>query len=165
MKTEPLTENDFVIEKAKASWFAKFVLITLMLISWAIPIVATIFALRNDINMSFGIIFSYLLFGGIGIYLFRAFLWNTYGQEIFKLNNDEILYTPDYRLFKGSLQKIRTDGLTAELIDYDESDSDSIYGRIRLTNGQDEIKTVLKSRKTDLKIIIDNIKTQCNQGE
>ena len=164
MKTEPLTDNDLVIEKEKVSWFAKFVLLTLVLISWTIPIVTTIFALTNDIDMTFGVLFTYLLFGGIGIYLFRSFLWNTYGREIFTLDNDEIIYTPDYKLFKGSQQKITADGLTAELIDYDESDFNSIHGRIRLTSGQNEIITVLKSRKTDLEKIVENIKTRYNSG-
>lgn len=166
MKTELSIDNDFIIDKAKVSWFAKFVLITLVVISWAIPIIVTIIALTKDIDMTFGIIFSYLLFGGIGTYLFRAFLWNTYGREIFTtLKNDKVLYTPDYKLFKGSQQQITTDGLTVELINYDQLGSDSVYGRIRLKNGQDEIKTVLKSKKTDLKNIVENIKTRYNCSE
>jgi hypothetical protein len=148
--------NQILIKGKRASWGIITILFFLMIISGLIPIAATILVLIYGDGLHFGLVISYLLFWGGGYYLLRLVLWNTYGQEIFTLENDKIRYIADYKLFKDGRQEIDTQNLKIEIITHEETNKP--VGRLKLTNGNTSIVSVLSAGLNDLKEIAEKLK-------
>jgi hypothetical protein len=129
--------NEIIISSEPSAFIARIILIVIIIISILIPIAATIGMTITEIGFHFGILISFLLFWGIGIYLIRVFLWNTFGREIILYQPDKISYLADYKYFKDSRHEISTDNLEASIIEKESG------GVIKFSNKESTIMTVL----------------------
>lgn len=69
------------------------------------PIAAMLVVLATTtIESPFGFFIGFLLFSLCSLYIFRLFLWNSYGREIYSINGNEITSYNDYGLMKDNQQ-------------------------------------------------------------
>ena len=101
----------------KKSLYVKLVLALLIVVSFLIPPAATVVSIQHDIRLNIGIVVSYLLFWGIGIYFIRVLLWNSYGKEVLILEKDELNYYADYKLFRDNKKTLKRIDLKIEIIE------------------------------------------------
>jgi hypothetical protein len=149
-------DKTFLINGKKAPLLLRLVLIFILIICAIIPIATSIFIIENEIESKFGLVFSFILFWGIGYYLIRLILWNTYGQEILTLSNNRISYLADYKYFKDGKQEIEISNLICEIIYVNQTDKKT--GRLRLKNNAEIIETVLQSNINEIEQIEKEIK-------
>jgi hypothetical protein len=57
-------------------------------------------ALAAGQSFHIGFVFGIGIFGLLGFYMLRIFLWNTYGHEIITFNGNTFTYEADYGWFK-----------------------------------------------------------------
>ena len=149
------------IDHANTPWVIRAILNLILAICGLIPILVTYFVLTKGDGPHFGIFISYLIFWGLGFYLLRIALWNTFGKEIITLEQDKISYLADYKYFKDGLKELKIKNLDIQII-YEDT-MDIHVGRLRISNQESEIETVLKSSLTDLELIKEKIKTRYNK--
>jgi len=159
----PSQAKQLIINGKKPTLIVRIILFLVLIISFFLPIAATIFAIQYADGFKFGLIISYILCWGIGIYFLRIILWNTYGKEILTLHENLIVYYADYKYFKDGFQEIEVDNLNIEIIE--ESEDVCSMGRLYLFNEWTEtaIETVLKERIEILNQIKNEIKTHYNK--
>lgn len=150
--------NQISINHARTPWLIRAILTIVLSICGLIPIIATYFMFSIGNGPHIGIIFSYLLFWGLGFYMFRVVLWNSFGKEIIILNLDSIIYNADYKYFKDGFNEIKAKEIEVEIIHEDSCDFN--IGRLRIFNQEKEIITVLQSKLSDLEKIKETIKTR-----
>lgn len=155
-----MDSEKIIIKSSKSSLFVRITLLFLILVSLIIPIISTIIIFVVFGEFHFGNIFSFLIFWGIGFYLTRIFLWNTFGSEILTLKHDKIKYVADYKFFKDSNMEIELDTIS---ISYIESiDSKTKYRQLILSTPTNSIQTVLKMTITEYEKIEKLITTRYN---
>ena len=135
-------------------------MILILFISLIIPIISTIAVATWGLGFNIGIVISYVIFWGIGFFLLRIFLWNSYGKEILTLNKHKIFYIADYKYFKDGSQELDLTDLAIEIINEDKPEKS--IGRLHLKNNSGNIETVLKVDISKLKQIEKEIKMHCN---
>jgi hypothetical protein len=106
----------FILVEQK-SLFVKLVLALLTVVSFLIPPAVTVVSIQYDIGLNIGIVVSYLLFWGIGIYFIRVLLWNSCGKEVLILEKDELNYYADYKLFRDNKKTLKRIDLKIEIIE------------------------------------------------
>ncbi len=153
-------DNQIILRRGSSPLFARILLLIFTIISFVAPIGATIAALLIGLDFGLGILISYAVFWGFGVYFLRVFLWNSYGKEIISFYNDKIIYNADYKYFKDGRTEVAIDGLQTEII-YEDT-MDNHVGRLRIYNKIDTIETVLQSSLTDLEKMKEKIKTRYN---
>ncbi len=124
------------------------------------PITASIWILSSGKGPHLGLVFSFILFWGIGIYLLRVILWNTYGQELLTLKKEKIAYVADYNYFKDGKRQIGVENLMTKII-Y-EGGQDNTLGRLYIYNKKEVLETVLQTNISDLIQIENDIKSRYN---
>ncbi len=159
-KSIPKNDSQWILEGEKPKIINRIILIVILLISLIIPITGTVALVISGIGFNIGILFSYVIFWGIGIFLFRILLWNSYGKEILTLNMNKINYIADYKYFKDGKQELDLTGLTIEIIHVDKPEKS--VGRLRLKNNSEKIETVLIVDISKLKQIEKEIKMHYN---
>lgn len=98
-----------IIRKGKASVSVQLLLLLLTLVLFLLPFIFTYFAYLNSSGFSFRILGSYVLLWVIAFYVFRHFLWTSFGKEHILLLPDNIVYHSDFKLFKGRVKEVRMD--------------------------------------------------------
>ena len=136
----------FTLRGNRTKKFSLIILILLLIFSIIVPIIGTILLTINN-NFQIGLIFSFVIFWGIGFYWLKLLLWNLYGKEILTLYIDKLCYTADYKLFKGEQKIISNDNLKINIQEYKDG-----MGTLHIENDSNVIETVLK---TDLLILKD----------
>lgn len=132
----------------KSPIFIRAVLSFVLVILFLFPLVVTFLVLVFGDGPHVGIAFSYLFFWGIGFYVLRIILWNSFGREILELSPDKISYVADYKYFKDGRKEIGTDELQIEIgLEYTDSDQ---LGRLQLINGSESIESVLQMDISEL---------------
>ncbi|WKK81536.2 hypothetical protein [Marivirga arenosa] len=140
-----------VIISKKSPKIVRFILTLLLVMSFLIPFIAFYVAIDYKIGFQFGIVIAFLIFWGIGFYILRVILWNTYGKEVLTLNADKVRYIADYKFFKDGYQELDTKDLRVEIVL--DSNLPESKGYLKIHNRNDSIETVLKSKKNDLDIL------------
>jgi len=125
------------------------------------PLIITYFVLARGNGLHIGIFISIAVFWGIGINLFRVVLWNSFGKEIFTLEENGIGYVADYKYFKDGKIKLIPYNLQFETIP--EEAKSSKLGRLKVFNDFNEIESVLKVKLSDIDKIKRAIKTRYNK--
>jgi hypothetical protein len=148
--------NEIIISSEPSPLIARIILKLIIIISALIPIAAAIAMVISEIDFYFGVLISFILFWGIGIYLIKVFLWNKYGREILSYQPDKISYMADYKYFKDSICEISTDNLEASKV---EKESGVI---IKISNGDLTIMTVVPITIKEAENIIMETKTLYN---
>ena len=155
-----IEENRMIISARKSPLFIRIVLTSFLVLIALIPIAVTFFVLTFGDGPHIGIVFSYVLFWGIGFYLLKLTLWNSVGREILSLENEKISYVADYGLFKDGRKEIETEDLVTEVIQ--EEHSDKPYGRLRLKTKTNSLETILQMTISEIEELRKEIKTRYN---
>ena len=84
-----------------------YFLLSVAIIIFAFPLLILIFLIIPDgdgVSFAFLIPWSIALF--VSIYLFRLYLWNRYGREVFIVEKQIIIHYYDYKFFKDHRKEI-----------------------------------------------------------
>src|SRR5690606_18335443 len=136
-----IEDSKLTIFARKAPIIIRIFLVLIITVLALIPFAIVYFVFSDGNGLHIGIAFSFMLCWGIGFYVLRLFLWNSYGREILILNKNNIIYLADYRLYKDGKRKIGTKNLEIEIIN--ENDPKLSLGRLRLKNKSSSIETNL----------------------
>lgn len=136
-----LIGNQLIIKGKKSPLPIRITLIIILVICSLIPIAATIFLISEKKGPHIGIFFSFLFFWGIGFYLLRIILWNSFGREVVNFEKEKITYVADYRFFKDGQKSISTINVEVAAIPF--QDKDSKEGTLIFSNENQIIETVL----------------------
>lgn len=93
----------FIIANKGFHWFPAIILGVFSIFCFSFPIMVILFTTGS---IGFGFIITILIFGGIGIYSLRIFLWNLFGKEVFQLSNNQITHYYNYGLFRDNFEKL-----------------------------------------------------------
>ncbi|MBK5721869.1 hypothetical protein JGH11_13395 [Dysgonomonas sp. Marseille-P4677] len=86
---------------AKKKRYARYILLTTASVIFLIPvIIILVLFLPSGEPLQFGILFSFIISWLCGGYLFRLYLWNTYGREVYVFGTRKLTYYANYRLMK-----------------------------------------------------------------
>lgn len=134
------SSNIITFKSPSSSLLSRIILLIFMTISFLIPILATLFAI---LFMEFkpAILITYLLFGASGYFFLKLYLWNKFGKENLILLADKIVYTADYKLFKGNRKEINSAQIKIEII---QSIEDEKLGTLKFTNDEAYIESVVR---------------------
>jgi len=133
--------NKLIIKGSKSPLPIRITLIAVLLICLMIPIAATFLLMSERKGPHLGIFLSFLFFWGIGFYLLRIILWNTFGREILTLEDDKISYEADYRFFIDGKQNISTENI--EVVAIPTQSEATNLGILVFSNENQHIDTVL----------------------
>ena len=123
----------------------------LLIICFLIPIAVTYFLFFS--GLSLGILISYAFFWGIGFFVLRFVLWNSYGKEVMTFNANNISYHSDFKYFKDGKKLIENKELVYSLSEEFDGKSSLI-----INNGIEEIETSIKVPSSDLINLIEKLK-------
>ena len=96
------SQNKVIITSQKAPLSSRIPLLVLAVVCALIPFAVLGYRLAEGLGFHISIAIMILLFGGFSYSLLRTLLWNTYGKEIIRFEEDIIVYTPDYKHLKAS---------------------------------------------------------------
>lgn len=91
----------------RAPSIALYFLLSVAIIIFLIPLLALALLIIPDgegVSFAFLIPWSIALF--VSIYLFRLYLWNRYGREVFIVGRQTLVHYYDYKFFKDNRRKI-----------------------------------------------------------
>lgn len=97
----------------------KFILVILFISSGIfllLPFAIAFFTFWIIQGQIFNILWSSIAPLLIGFYLLRIALWNGYGKELIKLENQNVTYQADYKIFKSKKLCFKLEDLNIELI-------------------------------------------------
>lgn len=141
------TKEIIEFETPDSSRASRVVLLVFIILSFALPIVGTVFV-SIYFGLKLGIIFSYLIFWATGYYFLKLYLWSKYGKEKLILENEKIAYIADYKLFKGNKREVYSKQFKIEVLEsFDDSKQ---YGTLTLTDNKSTIETVINIPVIDL---------------
>ncbi len=123
------------------------VLSLIILIGLLAPIVATYFALKNGVQIKPTIIFSYIIFWGISLYVFKILSWNYSGKEYYEFNRNEIRYLAITNFMKLKDQKIIFDKPLATIYPSGSrriKNEEISFGRLIIKDSKNKIESELK---------------------
>ncbi len=133
--------NQVIIKSSKSPLAIRITLIVILLICILIPIVATISIMSERKGLHIGIFIAFLFFWGIGFYMLRLILWNTFGREIITLEKDTLTYEADFRYFRDGKNLISTKKLEVAAIPIDDEKN---LGILLFTSCDQQLASVLK---------------------
>jgi hypothetical protein len=108
----------------------------------------------------FGFLIGIGIFGLIGFYLLRVFLWNSYGKETISFNNNNITYEADYKWFKDGkkTKEINSPNFSIKPIGYEDEN----FGVLIINSENDTLESVVKIPNDQLEELISKLKTTAN---
>ena len=147
--------NQLKLKVSKTPVFVSLILIIITFLCFALPIFGIVFNAVEGNGIKIGGILVFGVFCLIGFYLLRISLWNSYGQEIIKFNENEIIYIADYRWFKDGEKTLEKNEITYSIkpVGYEEENN----GILVISNGKSEIESVVKIPKENLEKLISRI--------
>ena len=147
--------NQLKLKVSKTPVFVSLILIIITFLCFALPIFGIVFNAVEGNGIKIGGILVFGVFCLIGFYLLRISLWNSYGQEIIKFNENEIIYIADYRWFKDGEKTLAKNEITYSIkpVGYEEENN----GILVISNGKSEIESVVKIPKENLEKLISRI--------
>jgi hypothetical protein len=101
-----IENNGFVLLNDRMKQIPKIVFIFFISIAFLIPIIATVISISSADGMKFGIVLTFILFWGSGVYMTRVLLWNVYGREVFLIGKGRLNYHVDYKYFKDNSKDV-----------------------------------------------------------
>ncbi len=89
----------FTLKQKEVSIFVKVILLLITITTAAVPFGILFFATEIDALTMLGA--SVCVF--LTFFVLKLFLWNTFGKEVFEIEENKILHYTDYRFFKDNL--------------------------------------------------------------
>jgi len=71
-------------------------------ISAILPFIVIYIAINNAVDIGFGIIISFIIFGYVSYFFLRRYFWNKYGKEFYMIEMDKFTYYYDYKYFRST---------------------------------------------------------------
>ncbi len=90
------------VKRAPFALLAMYSFITI--IAFASPLIGVVLNLVAGNGFHIGLFFGLVIFGLLGFFLLRNTLWNAFGQETIRFENNEIEYVADYGWFKDKVK-------------------------------------------------------------
>lgn len=156
-----IEDSKIVIKGEKTNIFARIFLWLLVIFSFLIPIAVTISQIIIGNDYHFAILISYIVFWGIGVFMLRIVLWNTYGEEVFCLKEKSIEYYADYKYLKDSHKVFKIENSEIEPVEYIEL-RNKLKWTLLLKSENVNFETSLKLDKEELELIEKELKTRYN---
>lgn len=99
-------KSTLTLEVNEGPVYIKWALGSLTVISFLIPIITSVYAifLGGDPHLSYLII--PMVFGYFGVYLLKASLWHSNGEEEMNFSKEHFSYIANYGYFKGSEKRL-----------------------------------------------------------
>jgi hypothetical protein len=96
------SQNKVIITSQKAPLSTRIPLLVLAIVCALIPFAVLGYRLVEGLGFHISIVIMIIFFGGFSYSLLRTLLWNTYGKEILRFEEDTITYAPDYKHLKSN---------------------------------------------------------------
>lgn len=140
--TTEFKNNQLIIKGRKSPFVIRATLTVVLLICILIPIIVAASLMSERKGPHIGLFLGFFFLWGIGFYLLRIILWNTYGREVLTFESDKIIYEADYGFFKDGKAIISTTNI--ELTAMASANEKIPLGVFELSNEEKQITTVLK---------------------
>jgi predicted membrane protein len=157
-----ISNHSIQIESNKMPVFIAVVLFGLAIISILIPLLVLIFLVYSKSGFHFGIVLSFALFWGSAFLITKNLLWNIYGVEILHFSENQIIYQPDFKYFKGTPQRLPLQHLDFEIDVLEPKKTDSSI--IHFISEEESISTCFKIPVNDCEIIVKIIQERAKQN-
>ncbi len=156
---------------AKQPLFIKGAFLIFALIP-SIVVPAILFFFMTDENYrKMGTLLGVLLFGLIANGLFRIYLWNSYGKEIFIFDKNRINRIYDYKLFKGKTEVFEFNRIDFKIFEESQmqtKNTESVLDEVEVAYTQKsdylifqteqlEIRGLLKLQRNDIEKVYEEI--------
>lgn len=102
-----LKENQLTLKVKKAPYYIRIVFLIIAILFFTIPLIGLIFNTTLGGDFHVGFLIGMFLFGILGIYILRIYLWNTRGVEVLMWTEDNISYYADYGIFKDGKKELK----------------------------------------------------------
>jgi hypothetical protein len=160
MKQFELKNNHLTLTSKPSPLFVRILILFFSLISILFPIGGMIGSMASGNRFHFGFLIGIGIFGLIGFYLLRVFLWNSYGKEVISISQNNITYEADYKWFKDGkkIKNIDSPNYSIRPIGYEDEN----FGALVISSEQDCIESVIKMPNEQLEDLILKLKTVAN---
>lgn len=144
-QTKPFVYLETLPSKGRKGIFF-FLLVSIII--FLMPLVAIIFLVNQGEDIGFGFFITTLISSFVSFYLFKFFLWNKYGKEIFTIKDNTFTYYYDYKIFKDHYKQVEFNSI--RIYPSKDETSDSGNAIVFELDNQD---IVISLRKIDNKTI------------
>lgn len=160
MKQFELKDNHLTLSNKPSPLFVRVLILFFSLLSILLPIGGMVGSMISGNGFHFGFLMGIGIFGLIGFYLLRVFLWNSYGKETILFNNNNITYEADYKWFKDGkiIKGIDSPFFSIKPIGYE----DESFGALIINSKNDRLESVVKMPINQLEELISKLKTTAN---
>ena len=139
--TTEFKNNQLIIKGRKSPFAIRATLTVVLLICILIPIIVATSLMSERKGPHIGLFLGFFFLWGLGFYLLRIILWNTYGREVLTFESDKIIYEADYGFFKDGKTIISTTNIELTAIPYaNEKIKTKRVKKLNITNGLAEVK-------------------------
>lgn len=160
MKQYQLINKTLILEVKQSNIIIRGTLFFLAFTSFLLPLMGLMFSILDGKGFHVGFVIGIFLFGLIGVYLLRIFLWNTYGKEIIHFHDSKIEYITDYRWFKDVNINIESNNIVL-LIKKTEQDINQ-KGTLIIERGNEKIESVITMPIHQIEEIIEKLQPLIN---
>jgi len=160
MKQFELKDNNLTLTSKPSPLFVRILILFFSLTSILVPIGGMVGSMINGYRFHFGFLMSIGIFGVLGFYLLRVFLWNSYGKEVILFTQNNVTYEADYKWFKDGkkIKNIDFPNYSIRPIGYEDEN----FGALIIDSEQDCIESVIKMPNEQLEDLIIKLKTVAN---
>ncbi len=156
MQSIEINNNIFVLKVQKSPFILRYFILLLSLTSIIAPLIGMFFRIKYGGGIHFSNILFLGFFSLLGLYLFRIFLWNSYGKEKIEIDQLQVKYTLDYSLFKSQrIALISKKVFSINKIGYEEDN----LGTLVIGEGENTFESVVKIKIEQLEQLILDITT------
>ena len=158
MKQFEFEKNTIILYVKKSPLIIRAIFLIISILFFLLPISGMALAMQNGSPLKIGYLIGIGLGGLLGFYIFRIYLWNSFGKEIIIFNNNEVSYEADYRLFKDGKKDKTFDVLTYSItpIGYEEEN----LGLLTIGVDENIIESVVKLPINQLEELIHKIENK-----
>jgi len=162
MKQFELKNNHLTLTSKASPLLVRILILFCSLISIILPVAGMIGSMVNGNRFHFGSLIATGLFGLLGFYLLRVFLWNSYGKEVISFNQNNVIYEADYKWFKDGkkIKDIDSPNYSIRSIGYEDEN----FGSLVISSDQYSIESVIKMPTEQLEDLILKLKTTANSS-
>lgn len=158
MKQFEIEKNTLTLYVKKSPFIIRIIFLIISILFFLLPISGMIAAILNGDPLKFGYFIVIGLSGLLGFYIFRIYLWNSFGKEVIILNKNEISYEADYKYFKDGRKLIAFDTINFNItsIGYKEEN----LGLLTIGHEESKIESVVKLPINQLEELIQKIENK-----
>lgn len=163
MKQYTIKNNVLTLRVKKGSLVLRYIILLFAIICILLPTFGIIANAVSGGSIKFHFFIVLGLFGLLSFFMFRTYLWNTYGKEIIYFSEEKVTYIADYRYFRDTQQISRSNNISLSIasIGYEEDKMGVLCIKNKTSQEQVEsIQCVTKMPQEQLKELITSIIVQ-----